>query len=85
MEWLNDKAELINKPLTTDNAEQTEILIERMDNCIGQLDKKKKVSGDQFLERTLNYWTFPRVFLEHCNKHKDWSAIQRFPSSWKEK
>ena len=55
MEWLNDKAELINKPLTTDNAEQTEILIERMDNCIGQLDKKKKVSGDQFLERTFNY------------------------------
>ena len=52
MEWLNDKAELINKPLTTDNAEQTEILIERMDNCIGQLDKKKKVSVVQFLERT---------------------------------
>jgi len=42
MEWLNDKAEMINKPLSTDCAEETEVLVERMENCIGQLDKKKK-------------------------------------------
>ena len=30
MEWLNDKAEQINKPLTSDSAEKTEMLVERI-------------------------------------------------------
>ena len=44
LEWLNDKADVINKPLITNGAEETEQLIERLDNIINQLGKKKKVS-----------------------------------------
>ena len=44
MEWLNDKAEQINKPLTSDSAEQTEMLIERLETVVSQLEKKKKVT-----------------------------------------
>ena len=44
MEWLNDKAEQINKPLTSDSAEETERLVERVESVISQLEKKKKVS-----------------------------------------
>ena len=43
MEWLNDKSEQINKPLTSDSAEETEMLVERVENVISQLEKKKKV------------------------------------------
>lgn len=43
MEWLNDKSEQINKPLTSDSAEETERLVERVENVISQLEKKKKV------------------------------------------
>lgn len=43
MEWLNDKAEQINKPLTSDSAEETERLVERVESVISQLEKKKKV------------------------------------------
>ena len=43
MEWLNDKSEQINKPLKSDSAEETEVLVERVENVISQLEKKKKV------------------------------------------
>lgn len=42
MEWLNDKSEQINKPLKSDSAEETEVLVERVENVISQLEKKKK-------------------------------------------
>ena len=44
MEWLNDKSEQINKPLKSDSAEETEVLVERVENVISQLEKKKKVT-----------------------------------------
>ena len=44
MEWLNDKSEQINKPLKSDSAEETEVLVERVENVISQLEKKKKVN-----------------------------------------
>ena len=43
MEWLNDKAIGINKELNSNSATETETLIERQENIISQLDKKKKV------------------------------------------
>ena len=43
MEWLQDKAIVINKELNSDSANETETLIERQENIIDQLDKKRKV------------------------------------------
>ena len=43
MEWLQDKAIVINKELNSDSAKETETLIERQENIIDQLDKKRKV------------------------------------------
>ena len=43
LEWLNDKADVINKPLISNGVKETEQLIERLDNIIAQLDKKKRV------------------------------------------
>ena len=43
MEWLNDKAEQINKPLASDSAEQTETVV-------SQLEKKKKVTIKKYVK-----------------------------------
>ena len=43
MSWLQDKAVGINKMLNSNGAKQTEMLIERQEKIIDQLDKKRKV------------------------------------------
>ena len=85
MEWLNDKAEQINKPLTSDSAEETERLVERVESVISQLEKKKKVriaistaslvcrSIDQlllFASMKSYQIVYFRVFLGHYNKRE---------------
>ena len=78
MEWLNDKAEQINKPLTSDSAEETERLVERVESVISQLEKKKKVSLFVLMNRSIfskhsmkSYLiVYFRVFWGHYNKRE---------------
>ena len=53
MSWLQDKAVGINKMLNSNGAKQTEMLIERQEKIIDQLDKKRKVRNLKFTYSTI--------------------------------
>jgi hypothetical protein len=55
MSWLQDKAIGINKMLNSNGAKQTEMLIERQEKIIDQLDKKRKVRNLNV--KTIYYFT----------------------------